>query len=181
MLLINALMFFCFLPVDRWVLLRTEFLAPVTASMILEIEMDYVIDLDPTHLALRLTVAGNFTDEACMDSYRTLACIASQGGPYTGIADLTHVLHSPVSSETIRIIAALDPAIPGPRPRVIVAATPVMYGLARMFQLHRDSLGGRLHVVQSLANAYEITGVRPEDFSKRLFAKGESRRGNAGR
>ena len=134
--------------------------------------MNYVIDLDPTHLVLRLTVTENFTDEACMDSYRTLGRFASRGGPYAGISDFSQVAYPQVSAQTIQSIAALDPAIPGPRPRVIVAATQVAYGLARMFQLHRDYLGGRLYVVRSLPEAYKIVGARSEDFTRLVFTKG---------
>jgi hypothetical protein len=38
-----------------------------------------------------------------------------------------------------------------------------------MLELTRDSMGGQLQVVHSLEEAYEIVGVRPEDFTERLF------------
>lgn len=52
---------------------------------------------------------------------------------------------------------------------MIVASQPALYGLARMFQLSRDSMGGQLEVVQSLDEAYKVLGVAPRDFCQRLF------------
>jgi hypothetical protein len=131
--------------------------------------MDYVIDLDPTHRVLRCTVTSAFTDVGCTELYRTLKRLASWDGPYAGILDLNQAPAFPISSNTIRVLAALEPAIPAGRPRVIVAAEAVMYGLARMFELIRDSMGGELQVVRSLEEAYDMLGVRPEDFTRRVF------------
>jgi len=54
---------------------------------------------------------------------------------------------------------------------VIVADEPWIFGMARMFQICRDSLGEQFHVVRSLEEAYEMVGVRPEDFTQRIFPK----------
>jgi hypothetical protein len=54
---------------------------------------------------------------------------------------------------------------------VIVAKKPVIFGLSRMLELFRDSMGGQLQVVHSVEEAYDIVGVRPEDFTERLFPK----------
>jgi hypothetical protein len=131
--------------------------------------MDYVIDLDPTHHVLRATVTGAFTDEGCTELYRTLECVASRNGPYAGIMDLSQVADFPISSRTIRVLAATNPALPTGKTRVIVASEPVMYGLARMFELSRDSMDGQLQVVRSPEEAYDLLGVRPEDFTQRVF------------
>ena len=131
--------------------------------------MDYVIDLDPTHRVLRATVTGAFTDEGWTELYRTTERLASQDGPYAGILDLSQAADFPISPKTIRALAATNPAIPAGRPRVIVASELVMYGLARMFELSRDSMGGQLQVVRSPEEAYEKLGVRPEDFTQRVF------------
>jgi hypothetical protein len=131
--------------------------------------MDYVIDLDPTHRVLRATVTGTFTDEGCTDLYRTIERLASQDGPCAGIMDLSQAADFPISPKTIRSLAATNPAIPAGRPRIIVASEPVMYGLARMFELCRDSMGGELQVVRSPEEAYEKLGVRPEDFTQHVF------------
>jgi hypothetical protein len=133
--------------------------------------MDYVVDLDPTHRVLRITITTALTDEACTNIYRALERLGSQGGPYkAAIVDLTQVVDFPVSAETIRAFAATGQAIPGQGPRVTVASDPALYGLARMFELQRDSMGGNLQtVVRSLDEAYDLLKVTAEDFSERLF------------
>ena len=76
----------------------------------------------------------------------------------------------PISANTIKALAASAPPIPlGGRPSVIVAREPALFGLARMFELHRDSMGGQLQVVHSLDEAYDLLEVTPEDFTERLF------------
>ena len=132
--------------------------------------MDWVVDLDPIHRVLRITVATALTDESCTEIYRTVSRLASRGGPYAAITDLSQVPDFPVSSGAVRALAAEAPAIPlGGRPSVIVARQPALYGLARMFELSRGSMGGQLQVVQSIDDAYHLLKVAPQDFSQRLF------------
>jgi hypothetical protein len=38
-----------------------------------------------------------------------------------------------------------------------------------MFELYRDSMGGQLHVVHSMDEAYDLLKVSPQDFFQRLF------------
>jgi hypothetical protein len=46
--------------------------------------MDYMIDLDPTRLILRVTVGNVLTDELSREIHRTVKRLASRGGPYAG-------------------------------------------------------------------------------------------------
>jgi hypothetical protein len=132
--------------------------------------MDCLIDLDPTHRVLRFTVTTRvLTEQGLTNLYRLFGRIASQGGPYSAITDLSQVERFPIPTETIRTLAASSPAIAAGTPRVIVAKQDVIYGLSRVFQLSRDSMGGQLHVVRSLDEAYDLLGVNPEDFSQRLL------------
>jgi hypothetical protein len=134
------------------------------------VSMDYRVDLDPTHQVLRVTVtAAVVTHELSEDCHRSVALIASRGGPYAAIWDLSGVTGTTASANDVRSRALSPPAVPGGRTRVLVAKEPVMYGLCRMLELTRDSMGGQLQVVHSLEEAYEIVGVRPEDFTERLF------------
>ena len=75
-----------------------------------------------------------------------------------------------MSSDVVKALAATAPAIPlGGRLSVIVAPQPALFGVARMFELSRDSMGGQLKVVQSMDEAYNLLKVTPQDFSERLF------------
>ena len=135
--------------------------------------MDYAVDLDPTHRVLRITVTTALTDETGRDIYEAVARLVSRGGPYAAITDLSQVVDFPISANTIRALAAMAPAIPlGDRPSVIVAREPALFGLARMFELNRNSMGGQLQVVQTMDEAYDLLKVTPKDFSERLFPKG---------
>jgi hypothetical protein len=134
--------------------------------------IDYQVDLDPTHQVLRITVtAAVLTHELAEDCYRFVAQIASRGGPYAGIWDLSGVTDTTESADDIRSRALSAAAIPGNRMRVVVAKKPVVFGLSRMLELYRDSMGGQAKVVRSVEEAYAMLGVRPEDFTERLFPK----------
>ena len=75
-----------------------------------------------------------------------------------------------MSSDIVKALAATAPAIPlGGRLSVIVARQPALFGIARMFELSRDSMGGQLQAVQSMDEAYNVLEVTPQDFSERLL------------
>jgi hypothetical protein len=131
--------------------------------------MDYLIDFDPTHRVIRLTVTKPLTDESLTDVYRSLSHVAAKGGPYGSILDLSQVENSSLSTDTIQALASTAPAVPVGRPRVVVARAPALYGLCRMFELLRDSMGGQFHVVHELGEAYDLLKVTAEDFTQRLI------------
>jgi hypothetical protein len=132
--------------------------------------MDYAVDLDPTHRVLRITVTTALTDEAATDIYHSVARLASRGGPYAVITDFSQVVDFPISANTIRALAATAPPIPlGGRPSVMVARQPALFGLARMFEMHREAMGVQLQVVHSMDEAYDLLKVSPQDFTQRLF------------
>jgi hypothetical protein len=131
--------------------------------------MAYVIDVNKTHCAFRVTVTTPvLTDEELTDLYRVLERFACKG-PCSAIVDLSQVVHMPVSAKTVRSLAASAPAVPAGTRRVIVAQEPVVFGLSRMFELSRDAMGGQLQVVHSMDEAYGLLGATSGDFSQRVF------------
>jgi hypothetical protein len=54
------------------------------------------------------------------------------------------------------------------RKQVVVGKEPHIYGLARLFQMCSESMGGEFGVVHTLEEAYDIVGARPEDFTECL-------------
>jgi hypothetical protein len=131
--------------------------------------MGYVIDLDPVHQVLRVTVTGTVTDPASQEMYASISHFAATGGPYALILDMSGVTSNQLSTETLRDLAKQPPAVPLGRLRVAVAPRPEDYGVVRMFELLRDGMGGLLHAVLSVDEAYAMLGVSPENFSQRLF------------
>ena len=149
--------------------------------------MDYLIDLDPTHLVLRLTVRSAVVTLQCAeDVYILLARIAQpnlqkQNAPsrspyaaiyeYAAIYDLTAVTGTTLSFNLIRGFARRHPSIPTGRAHVVVGHEPSIYRMARIFQMCRYHLGDKFQVVQTLEEAHEIVGVRPRDFTERVYPK----------
>ena len=133
--------------------------------------MDYVIDLDPRRLILRVTIGKVLTDELSQEIYRTVKRLASRGGPFAGIFDLSKVEDDRVSPKVAAEQAVSDPPIPGQRLCVLVGKPPAVYEHLRMVELTRNWMGGQTELVESMDEAYRLLGVRPEDFSQRLFPK----------
>jgi hypothetical protein len=130
---------------------------------------DYVIDLDPVHQVLRLTMSKVLTDQVALDAYRSVGRLASQGGPYAAIFDGSEVQDVKLSADTVRSLALGAPAVPAGRPRVVVVNSIVLYGLNRMFESTRTSISLQFHIAWSVEEAYAVLGVSPESFSQRLF------------
>ena len=134
--------------------------------------MGYVVDLDPTHSVIRITITAEIVTPELAEEIRIrFARVVSSGGPFAAIVDGSRVTSWTEPAVAIRDAAFRDPAVPGGRAHVTVAREPSVFGLARMFQLCRDFFGEQYQVVDSLEEAYGIVGARPEDFTERLFPK----------
>ena len=131
--------------------------------------MHYVIDLDPAARIVRVTVDGVLTDELLVETYGTLERLVTGKDPYSGIFDFSKVVEDLVSSEGISALASKVPIILSGNLRVVVASTPGLHGLFRMYEMSRDGMRADLQIVGSIDEAYRLFGVRPEDFSQRLF------------
>jgi hypothetical protein len=131
--------------------------------------LHYVIDLDPTARIVRVTVDGILTDELLVETYGNLERLVSGKDPYSGIFDFSKVVEDLVSSEGIMVLARKAAIILSGKLRVVVASTPSLHGLFRMYEMRRDGMRADLQVVGSIDEAYRMFGVHPEDFSQRLF------------
>ena len=129
----------------------------------------YVIDLDPAARIVRVTVDGILTDELLVETYGTLERLVSGEGPYSGIFDFSKVVEDVVSSEGISALARKAAIVLSGKLRVVVAGTPGLHGLFRMYEMSRDGMRADLQVVGSIDEAYRMFGVHPENFSQRLF------------
>ena len=111
------------------------------------------------------------TLECAEEVYQHLSRFTSHGGPYAAIYDLSATKNTTIPTDMVKSLARRRPSIPVGRPHVVVGKSPVIYGLARIFQKCRESQGEVFEVVHSLEEAYDIVGVRAEDFAERLFPK----------
>jgi hypothetical protein len=69
----------------------------------------------------------------------------------------------------VRGFALRKPSIPMGRPHVVVGTEPVIFGLARVFQMCGEAIGSEHQVVHSVDEAYDIVGVQPWDFTQCLI------------
>ena len=131
--------------------------------------MPYGIDLAPVARVVRVTVDGVLTDELLMEVYGTLERLVSGEDSCSGIFDFSKVVEDLVSSEGISALAKKVPIILSGKLRVVVANTPGLHGLFRMYEMSREGMRADLQVVGSIAEAYRMFGVGPENFTQRLF------------
>jgi hypothetical protein len=122
--------------------------------------MPYGFEFDATNSVLQGRLEGRVTSEELVEYYRAAVKCARLKQPSSGITDLTGVTAFEASSQTIRELAGTRPVIPNPDLlRVIVASSPDVYGLARMFESHGEATRPNLHVVRTCKEALAIIGV----------------------
>jgi len=127
--------------------------------------MPYHFEFDSTHRILRCQMDGRVTDEELRAYYRDAERCATETDPLSGILDLSGVTLFEVSPELVRDLAKLPPAMLDPtRPRVLIATSAAVFGLARMFELQGQQSRPNLHVVHSEKEALAILRVVQTSF-----------------
>ena len=121
-------------------------------------------EFDSSNSILRCRLEGDVTDESLKECYKMAGKYAVLTNPDVGIMDLSNVASVSVSSRTVRDLAHRTPAMPGSRPRFLVAPSTHMYGLARMFQQYGSEARPELQVVRSVDEVYTFLGVREPQF-----------------
>jgi hypothetical protein len=127
--------------------------------------MPYQFDFDSAQRILRCRIEGVITDEELKQYYRDVEQLSVREQPLGGILDMSAVTSLDVSPDTIRELAKLPPAMPNPaRPRVVIAPSPLIFGIARMFEMQGQDTRPSLHVVRSEKEAMAILGVTETNF-----------------
>jgi CheY-like chemotaxis protein len=125
----------------------------------------YSFDFDPTNRVLRFCLTGRITDELMRDFYHGMRGPAQRTQPHAGVLDTSMVVSFEVSAQLIRELAAASPIIPNPDfPRVIIAPSPDVYGMMRMFVEQAEVTRPNLHVVRAESEAWAILGVQNPQF-----------------
>ena len=136
---VKALMDSDLIPAMRDALAGRLFVSHVPSSSHMsgtEQGMFCVFDFDLTNKIIRCRIDGVVTDETLKEYYRLCSKYGAMNPTYAGIFDMSAVIFIAVSAQTIRELAMQPPACPDPDiPRVIVAGSDEMFGLARMFDL----------------------------------------------
>lgn len=127
--------------------------------------MPYHFEFDSTNRILRGQLDGRVTDEALKEFYRLAAEYVARTDPRAAVADLSAVTSFEVSPQTIRELALSAPALRDPsRLRCVVAPSPKIFGMARMFGIEGEVTRPNLHVVRTLEEAWAILGVHVPQF-----------------
>lgn len=127
--------------------------------------MPYHFEFDSIHRILRCHLEGRVSDEELREYYGEQEKYSVQQDPLGGILDMSAVTSLEVSPKTIRELAKSPPAMPNPgRPRVIIATSPPVFGVARMFEMQGQETRPNLHVVRSEKEALAILGVTETKF-----------------
>ncbi len=88
-----------------------------------------------------------------------------RGGSIVGIVDFSEVENFELSPPDIRELASRPPVIQDREAlRFIIAPSPFIYGLARMFELLGQETRPNLHVVRSQKEVWVILGIEEPKF-----------------
>lgn len=127
--------------------------------------MPYQFDFDSTQRILRCRLEGVIADEELREYYRDAERYVVRTDPLAGILDMSGVTSLDVSPNTIRDLAKSPPAMPNPaRPRIVIATSPPVFGVVRMFELQGQDTRPNLHVVRSEKEAFAILGIEKAKF-----------------
>jgi hypothetical protein len=127
--------------------------------------MPYYFEFDPKNRILRGRFEGPLTDELLKEYYGVAGGYFKRTGARAGITDLSAVNSFEVSPQTIRELASAPPAILDREfPRFIVAPSPPIFGMARMFELGGQDTRPNLHVVRTMKEVCVILGVTDPKF-----------------
>ncbi len=127
--------------------------------------MAYRFDFDSANQILRTQFEGQVTDDELKEFYQLAVQVAAKTCPRARILDFSAVTSFEVSPGTVRDLALSPPPMPNPNdPRCVVAPSPNIFGMARMFQSLAEATRPNLHVVHTLREAYAILGVQHPKF-----------------
>jgi hypothetical protein len=127
-----------------------------------------VLDFDPEHRVLRVTLTGVLTETAFLAAREDYARFIQTEGLCHGLFDFRGVSKFEVSAGFVRRLAEEAPTFPTNKIRVGVAPQPVIYGMIRMFQMIGAETAEGLHVVKTMKEAYALLGFKSLTFSRRV-------------
>ena len=126
----------------------------------------YRFEFDGINAILRVNYQGEVTDSCLVACYRATPAAVIRSNPRAVVIDLSAVTRFDVSRGTIHQLADLPPTVSDPAtPRIIVAPTPYLFGMSRMFQMLGAETRPRLHVVNSLDEAHDMLGVSDQHYA----------------
>ena len=128
--------------------------------------MPYRFEHDAAHGILRLSYIGKISDELIKKAYQATPTAVFKTNPRGMIVDLSEVTQFEVSTQTIQELANYQPTVKDPSvPRIIVAPTPYLFGMSRMFQILGEQTRPMLQVMSSVEEAYAQLNITKPQFT----------------
>ncbi len=122
--------------------------------------MPYSFDFDSKNNILRCRLHGRVTDETLKEFFRTGAEYAIRTHPSVGVVDLSEVTSFEASAGAIEEVARSKPVLRAPNlRRIIIAPSPEVYGMMRMFEIHGEETRPDLLVVRAERDAWATLAV----------------------
>ena len=127
--------------------------------------MSHLFEYDAADEILQSRLQGRVNSEELADFYRDAAKYLELKHPRKGILDTTGVTSLEVMAQTVRDLASLQSGLADDSfVCVVVASSPDIYGMARMFELLEQGAYLNWHVVHTRRDALAILGVQDPRF-----------------
>jgi hypothetical protein len=127
-------------------------------------ELDHTLHLDAKHRVLLITFGKRVTKETYLSAYDAAKHAVAARGPCSLIADFSAVENFDLSTDFLREIGTMAPAVPAGMGRVVVAPQPVVYGSSRIVETLRSETIAAVKVVRTIDEAYAAFGTQESDF-----------------
>jgi len=128
--------------------------------------MPYTFDFNLRNGILRCRLGGQVTDEVLREFFRTGAQHAIRTHPLAGVVDLSGVTSFEVSAQVIEKLARSTSVVQDPNlRRVVIAPSPEVYGMMRMFEIEGEPTRPGIHVVHTEQEAWAILCLAEPRFS----------------
>ena len=126
--------------------------------------IDFQLEFDAQIKLIRLTANGEVSDQFLTQGINALEKCRTQYGSCNCIVDYSGATQVTVTTPCLRQLAGTAPIFPMECLTVHVAASDVMYGLARMFQTLSSETRPNLRVVRTMNQALDLIGVKSPTF-----------------
>lgn len=126
--------------------------------------MPFRFEVDEVHMIIRTVFEGPCTDDDLLEAYYAFRPLWERHGPANVIIDYTHVTDILISTEAVREHSYRMPTVDTDYFLIAVAPKPIMYGIARMFELITHETRPNMHVVHSLKEALDLMDVSSATF-----------------
>ena len=122
--------------------------------------MPYSFEFDAVNGILLCRLQGKVTNQLFRDFFKVGAEYAVRTQPSAGVVDFSGITVFGVSTQTIHELAQWPPVLRSPDlRRIVIAPSPEIYGLMRMFEIEGEGRRPDIHVVRTEHEAWAILAV----------------------